>query len=145
MTEILQALQGLALLVIPAVGYLAYQFVRLQQVRITNQIKREEAATLAAELKEATTTAVKSTSQTLVSVKRSESGSLSPEVAETARETTRQTIKKILPKEILDQLHAAYTNEAKVNEVLDPLIEATVHDLKKGEGSAALPPKKEAT
>jgi len=143
MTEILVALAGVAVTVIYGVGRVFLRRLKLEELRLANLIKREEAAALAAELKEATTTAVKSTSQTLVSAKRGEGGSLAPEVAEQARESTRQTIKKLLPKEILAQVRAEYGNEeAKVNEALDPLIEATVHDLKKGERPAT-PPKKE--
>jgi len=147
--SILQALQGLALLVIPAVGYLAYQYVKLQQVKIATEIaeaelraKRAESEALNHRLSEAVATAVKSTSQTVVAGKRGEGGGLSPEVATTAKEAARQTAQKLLSPEDLRAVREQYQSEA-MNQLLDPLIEAAVHDQKKGEGSAVLPPKKE--
>jgi len=145
MNSVLQALQGIALLVIPALGYLLWQYIKLQQVKIANEIKRAEAEALAHRLSEAVSTAVKSTSQTLVSEKRDEQGSLSPEVASTAKETARQTAQKLLSPEDLRRVREQYQDEAAVNSLLDPLIEAAVHDTKKGGGSAVLPPKKETT
>jgi len=146
MDSVLQALQGIALLVIPAVGYLVYQYVRLQQVKIANEIKRAEAEALSHRLSEAVSTAVKSTSQTVVAGKRSEEGGLSPEVASTAKEAARQTAQKLLSPEDLRAVREQYQDEAAVNSLLDPLIEAAVHDTKKGGSQTPIiSPKKEAT
>lgn len=145
MDSVIQALQGIALLVIPAVGYLIYQYVRLQQVKIANEIKRAEAEALSHRLSEAVSTAVKSTSQTVVG-KRSEEGGLPPEVASAAKETARQTAQKLLSPEDLRAVREQYQSEAAVNLLLDPLIEAAVHDTKQGgAASTATSPKKETT
>ena len=134
MSSVIEALQGIALLVIPALGYLVYQFVKLQQLKIQNQIAREEAAALQRTLTEAATTAVKSTAQTIVAGHRGEGGALPPAVAETAKESARQTLKKLLSPEQLAAVRAQYgAEEGSLNQALDPLIEAAVHDTKKGD------------
>jgi len=123
MDSILQALQGLALLVIPAVGYLAYQYVKLQQGKIANEIRRAEQEALSHRLSEAVSTAGTSTSQTIVG-KRSAEGALSPEVATSAKETARQTAQKLLSPEDLRAVREQYQSEAAIKQLLDPLIEA---------------------
>lgn len=144
MDSIIDALIGIALLVIPAIGYSIYQRLKLDQLRIANQIKQEQARALTHTLSETASIAVKSTSQTIVAGQRDEAGGLPAAVAETARESARQTLKKLLSPEQLAAVRAQYGNEeGKVNQALDPLIEAAVHDLKKGDAPPLTPPKKE--
>lgn len=144
MDSIILALQGIALTVIPALGYLVWQVVKLHQIKLANQIKRAEQEALAHSLSAAASTAVKSTSQTIVAGKRGTEGGLSPEVADAAKESARQTLKKLLTPEQLAEVRAQYgSEEGAVNRVLDPLIEAALHDQKKGEGTPAPLPKKE--
>ena len=132
MDSVLQALVGIALLVIPAIGYLAYQYIKLQQLRVANQIKMEQERAQRAALQETASVAVKSVAQTVVSGHRSEGGALDPVVAENAKESARQTLKRLLSPEQLAAVRAQYgAEEGAVNQVLDPLIEAAVHDLKK--------------
>ena len=131
MDSVLQALVGIALLVIPAVGYLIWQYIKLQQVKLANQIKAEEARALSSTLQTTASVAVKSVAQTVVAGHRSEGGALPATVAETAKEQARQTLKRLLSPEQLAAVRAQYgAEEGAVNQVLDPLIEAAVHDLK---------------
>lgn len=131
MDSVLQALVGIALLVIPAVGYLIWQYIKLQQVKLANQIKAEEARALTSTLQTTASVAVKSVAQTVVSGHRSEDGTLPPAVAENAKEQARQTLKRLLSPEQLAAVRAQYgTEEGAVNQALDPLIEAAVHDVK---------------
>jgi len=147
MDNIILALQGIALTVIPALGYLAWQLVKLHQVRLANQIAREEKEALSHRLNEAVSTAVKSTSQTVVG-KRNGEGALPPEVATSAKETARQTAQKLLSPEDLRAVKATYNEEGSVNQLLDPLIEAAIFDTKERAALTApitTPPKKEET
>lgn len=146
MDSIIQALIGIALLVIPALGYLIWQYVKLQQIRVANQIADEEAQALKRTLHETASIAVKSTSQTVVSGRRDADGTLPPVVAGTAKETARQTLKKLLSPEQLRAVRAQYGEEGAVNEVLDPMIEAALHDMKAPKTSATepTPPKETA-
>ena len=133
MDSIVLALQGIALLVIPAVGYLVHQFIKLQQLKIATQIKAEEQRSLSHALQETAATAVKSTAQTVVAGQRGEGGALSPEIQGTAKNEALKTLKKLLSPEQLAAVRAQYgAEEGAVNQALDPLIEAAVHDLKKG-------------
>lgn len=133
MDSVIQALIAAALLVIPALGYLGWQYVKLQQLKLANQIKAEQERSTRAALQETASVAVKSVAQTVVSGHRSEGGALDPAVAENAKESARQTLKRLLSPEQLAAVRAQYgTEEGAVNQVLDPLIEAAVHDLKKG-------------
>jgi len=145
MDSIILALQGIALTVIPALGYLVWQYVKLHQMRLAKQIAREEKEALNHRLNEAVSTAVKSTSQTVVG-KRSAEGALPLEVATSAKETARQTAQKLLSPEDLRAVRATYSEEGAVNQLLDPLIEAAVYDTKERAAlTITTPPKKEET
>jgi hypothetical protein len=131
MDSLIQALLALALLVIPAVGYLISQFIKLQQVKIANQIKAEEQRALSLTLQETASVAVKSTAQTVVAGHRGEGGALSPEVQGTAKNEALKTLKKLLSPEQLAAVRAQYgKDDGAVNEALDPILEAALHDMK---------------